>query len=825
MAADVAGIDLVRMRLERPIDWEVFEQMAVEVLAQDDLPSLRKLGGHDDHGADGIQQAFYGNEVRTDCVVQVTSQKTQVEKFAATVKRLREGGVVFTQLVIVFRQPLESSVRREIQDKARALGIAVDPRDGEYLVRHLGKPNAIFARYFGTLRQQVNELLDAADPLAVAPDRVHRAMLASLGAYVANPHARLARRTLFEKAALAALVAAGDQGLTQPTLREKLEALFPGETIDTHRVATAVTELKAQGVVDLVGGHVRPSQDTLTSVREVLAQSQAGFHALVRHVIDRVAEKLNLDDATRGYLERNIGKALLHLLRCQGPLTEEGALSGDYDRQGILECLSRSVNEEVARRAALALHEYAVNPRNAKSLAPLVRSYAALAIRNIDPVGRRWQKSALGRSEFALDTDAVLVASVEDLPESTLLRAALAALAGEGVKIIVPESVLVEAIGHIERAPKTMYRFQGRLHRMAPDSVDETVWHAVVRGYYYAGRDSKQRISWDEYYSRYYDKNNARRYFEYLLRRRLKTHVVEEVAVGDVDLVDAEAIVRDLKGVEENRLKAQFREVDDLESRLMKDVRMAIGMARRKVSGNWDTGSGYLLSEDRAFRKYERHTSWKTRPRVHVFRSALPQLAGMVCGKGIDDAALVRLVFNPVAVTAAHLMKDEIDVLGRAGVDLSHISVDRLEWELRESLQEVVHAASTTGDSDDDELLGLIRVAEAAAAKGFPVEPKVREIIERYDDVVAALEEERQRREDAEDRRQEAEEQRAAADANAKAQMAKIAKAAVGQTKKGRSRVRRALSRLGIDLDEVLGTESAGMEPPEAPVSKGEGDV
>lgn len=812
MAADVAGIDLVRTRLERPIDWEVFEQLVVEVLAQDDLPNLRKLGGRDDHGADGVQDVFYGNQVRTECVVQVTSQKAQVEKFAATVKRLREAGVSFTQLVIVFRQPLESSVRREIQDKALALGIAVDPRDGEYLVRHLGKPNGIFARYFGTLRQQVNELLDAADPLAVAPDRVHRAMLASLGAYVAHPQARLARRTLFEKAALAAAVAAGDQGLTRPALRKELEAIFPGETIDTQRVGAAVDELKTQGVVDLVGEHVRPSQEALASVREVLAQSQAGFHALVRHVIDRVAEKAKLDDATRGYLERNIGKALLHLLRCQGPLTEEGTLGGEYDHHGILEYLSASVSEDVARRAALALHEYAVNPKNATSLAPLVRSYAALAIRNIDPVGRRWQKSALGRSELALDTDAVLVAAVEDLPESALLRAALAAFADEGVKIIVPEGVLVEAIGHIERAPKTMHRFQGRLHRMSPDAVDESVWHAVVRGYYYAGRDEKQRTGWDEYYSRYYDKKNARRYFEYLLRRRLKKHVVEDVVVSDSDLVDAEAIVRDLKGVEEGRLKAQFRELEDLESRLLKDVRMAIGMARRRVSGSWDSGSGYLVSEDRAFRKYERHASWRGRARVHVFRSALPQLAGMVCGKGIDDAALVRLVFNPVAVTAANLMKDEIDVLGRAGVDLSHVSADRLEWELRESLQDVVHAAASTGDSDDDEILGLIRVAEAAAAKGFPVEPKVREMIDRYDDVVAALEQERQRREEAEERQQEAEGERAASDAKAREQIAKIAKAAVGQTKRGKSRVRRALSRIGLNLDEVLGAEPAATE-------------
>ena len=67
--------DLVRSTLARPMDWSQFERLVCEILQQDDLPSLQKIGGQADEGIDGIDEVLYGDQIRVRAVVQITSQR------------------------------------------------------------------------------------------------------------------------------------------------------------------------------------------------------------------------------------------------------------------------------------------------------------------------------------------------------------------------------------------------------------------------------------------------------------------------------------------------------------------------------------------------------------------------------------------------------------------------------------------------------------------------------------------------------------------------------------------------------------------------------
>jgi hypothetical protein len=323
------------------------------------------------------------------------------------------------------------------------------------------------------------------------------------------------------------------------------------------------------------------------------------------------------------------------------------------------------------------------------------------------------------------------------------------------------------------------------------------VWNLVVRGYYYSA-PSGDRGAWDDYLAKYQDIKQPRKYLEFLLRKRM-TYEIKELPLDREDFVDVEAIVRDHVGIEDSRLKASFREPEEREERLVKDVRLAVGLAKLHPRGHWEAGSGYLVSEDTAFRKFERNAAWGTRPKVHVLRRAMPQLVAMICGKGLADNVLVRLLFDPVAAAAAELMRDEIDLLASAGVDLSQKSVDRLEWELRDQLQDVVHANAdeSTGDPEEDEILQVIRIAELAQAKGYPLDGAVKRVVDHHEELIRVLAEERTLREAAENARD-------ATEAAKKEQLVKVAQAAIGQTKKGRSRVRRALEHFGLNLDDLL---------------------
>ena len=94
--------DLVRNTLMRPMDWGQVEKLVVEILAQDDFPDLRALGGIGDEGADATEEKFYEDGVRTTAVVQISSEKTQLAKFHRTVNRLNEAKKKFDQLIIVY---------------------------------------------------------------------------------------------------------------------------------------------------------------------------------------------------------------------------------------------------------------------------------------------------------------------------------------------------------------------------------------------------------------------------------------------------------------------------------------------------------------------------------------------------------------------------------------------------------------------------------------------------------------------------------------------------------------------------------------------------
>jgi predicted nucleic acid-binding protein len=419
-------------------------------------------------------------------------------------------------------------------------------------------------------------------------------------------------------------------------------------------------------------------------------------------------------------------------------------------------------------------------------------------IHNKDPVGRAWQQNALRRSRVALDTDVVLSVLIEDLPESAAVLRCLKALQGEGVEIIVPEAVIAEVVGHIERAPKTQRRFGARLKRLSPDMIDGHVWHAVVRGYYYAERKSTTRLTWDQYYGNYQKANRQMEYVRHMLSKRVQHRVGDPGPVELADHGDIEAITATLlERKEKRRRKAEFREPAEKQNRLREDVRFAVA-ASRAADPSVPESHGYLVSIDGVFKQIEAHPVWGGRAKVHVFTKFLPSLCEFVCGTtGVGDDVTVRMFFDPVVGAAAQLLGDDIDRLTASGIDFSHHTLDSIEWELRDEFQKVVHAGRREDASEDERTIESIRIAEAARAKGFAVEPAMQRVIDKFDDLQAQLTEEQGRREDAEERA-------SSAEAHAANTVQKIASAAAGQTKRGRSRVRRALANMGLDLDDLL---------------------
>lgn len=795
--AEFVSRDLVVTAVAAPIDWLRLEELVCAVLTSDDFPALRKIGSIGDQGVDAIEECFYDGDRRIDTIVQVTSERAQRTKAKNTIAKLKKNGLSCKVLLFVTRHPVSSDIRRSMIDAAAEEGVTLEIRDSEYLIGQLSKPNStIFSRFFGTAQQQLDALLAAPDPLQIAAnDPLRHALLASLGAYVLSPHARLARNTLFDKTVLAALAS-----LKGPTTREGLLAavgtLVPEEMVDIGRLDATISRLCADGSCRVSNDKFECSQQTISQFAAVTQGAKRGYEALLDYIITSCKKYRPLNDAQLGYIERNVRRAVLHLLRAAGPIDGVGDLtdaSNIADSSLIKSTICRDLPADVGPAAVIAFAAFTSDKKNAPLLAPLVRSYAAMAIRNLDPIGRRWQQTVLERSCVALDTDAVLNLMIAELPEHGALLKALKALQAHGVEILLPTHVFEEAVGHISRAGRTFRRFSDCLLRMPEQVVDARVWHAIVRGYFYASKSGFAGTP-ETFLRKYYDSDRQLAYSEHVLARRLDLKKVDlAVPSSTTDPLCFKIGNEVISRRETSRLKAQFRDADEMESRVWNDVRMALNLAER-VNATIDAQSrGYLATEDRAYAFIERSPGWGERPSIRISTRALPQLANFICGSDISDDDVVRLLFDPISVAAAEQMAPDISVLTSIGVDLKDEPLDRLEWNLKHDLRKQIDTLTTTfteeaanpdHEGTPNSAIAAFNTAKAAMEAGYRLVAPVEKLVSVFEDAVASAESERQKNRLLEE------------------QLKALAEAALESTsKKGRRKVNQALRELGIELE------------------------
>jgi hypothetical protein len=727
----VASLDLIEAALNSPLDWMVFEKMVCEVLANDDMPRLRKCPSYKDGGIDAFELAIYQDESILERIVQITSQRSQSSKVSNTLDRLAESGIIAKSIIFVFKHPVASSTRIDIQKQCHKVGILPDIRDQSYLVRQIAQPGCtIFARYFDNLKEQTRTLLETPDPLHVTGDKTLRAVLASLAAYVMNPHARLARTTLFEKTVLATVVSLGSA--TIEDIIEAVKPLVPEENVTKERVLSALTTLQRENECSFRNSRYEPTDNACASVSSILSQIQQAYDGLRDHVISACQNATKCDQATLGYIERNIRFALLLVLRGIGPLAEDRPFILDSDTTlDIRKCLNNDLPDSVAKNALLAFCGFVEDPTNAPLLALFARSYSSLSIRNLDPVGRSWQQMVLSRSIMALDSDAVLGLLIEELPHHNILHTSIKALIKSGITICISPQVIEEVVGHVERAPKTYRRFQGLLLRLSPGSVEANVWNTVAQGFYYASK-AGNLVGWDNYWKKYYDPSQPDNYIRFHLQQSIEYKECEMYDIPDIWQHNMEDLISFLNSRKEGfRRKAQFRDEEQMYHRVEYDVRMALYLTSFDQTGN-TKARGYLATEDTAFRQLERHSAWPTKQKIVVQTHAIPQLASFVCGYIVDDRDMVYLMFNPVVAAAAQLLEEKIRTLAAVGVDMRDESIQRIDWRLRGSLLDAINNFATK-EAIEDKLHSAADVVNFAQVAGFKTDSTISELAIAFD--------------------------------------------------------------------------------------------
>lgn len=760
--AQTSGVysgDVIEQALAAPIDWSKLEAIAYDALVADDFPTLRKIGGVGDDGMDAVEEVFYDTERKVTTVVQVTSAQAQKAKVRDTIKKLKNNGIEAKRLVLLTRHPVSAAKRAEMIDEADAQGVTLEIRDQSYLVTQLSKNNTIFARHFSDARAQFNALLEGRDPLHAASDKLQHALLATLGAYVLHNRSRLARGTLFDKTVVAALAASNAGKGTREGLLANVRSLLPSEDVNRQQLDAAIDRLVKAGECLVTNDGVACSDTTLVRCLAAAKRADSGFTKLHDHILSECRRVTQITDATQGYIERNLRRAIVHLLRASGPLKSDDEQGLKFDPSAadeIRTVLCQDLPPQTARAAIVAFSAFVTNPKLGPALAPLVNSYAALALRNLDPIGRRWQHMVLSRSVIAIDTDVLLYLIVEELPEHSAILSALKNLQADGVEIVVPEHVFTEAVGHLGRAPRTYNRFADRLLRFPPEMIDARVWHAVVRGFYYARRGGYTG-TFENFYAKYHHPQNPIEFTEHLITKRLK---LIKKGMDEAPERDQEALFSIgetvLRFREQSRRKATFRDPAEMAQRVREDVAMALTLAAKSDETVGASAKGYVASSDRAFRTIEGHELWRPRKHVHIWSSALPQLSFFACGNTLAPNDSVDFLFNPVTIAAADLMAPEINILATIGVDLKDVPLDRLDWDLRQDIGNHLDTlksavAEATVDSDRASAIATLQVAKAASQAGYVVAAQVDTLVQEFDSAKEELAVERHKRQQVEE--------------------------------------------------------------------------
>jgi hypothetical protein len=751
--------DVIEHVLAAPMDWGKLEALVYDVLLADDFPTLRRIGGVGDAGMDAVEETFYDAERKVTTVVQVTSAQAQRAKVKDTLKKLKKNGITPKTLIFVTRHPVTAEKRVEMNKAADEESVTLEVRDQTYLVSQLGKNSKVFARHFADIGTQLSALLDTPDPLHTASSRLQHSLLATLGAFVLNEHSRIARGTLFEKSVVAALAAAPNGKATRSAILADVRALLPEEGVSEDQVKSAIERLIKNGDCTANAEDVICSDAVKAQCLAAAQRANDGHKQLVKHILAACKKAGPLSDAAQGYLERNIRRSIVHLLRASGPLKSIDDLGLKFDEgatEEVHHVLGQDLAPEIARAAIVSFSGFVTNPTHANTLAPLAKSYAALAIRNVDPIGRRWQEMALSRSMVALDTDALLFLIIEELPEHNGIITALRALKAKGVELIVPEHVFHEAVGHIERAPRTFKRFEGILLRLPPELVNARVWHAVVRGYYFAHRAGFTG-SFATFYNKYFQPEDPESLVEHILSRRIpmKRLPMDEVPEKDEDALNDIGLTI-LQYRESFRKKALFRDRADMAQRVREDVAMALILAARADEQIGANAKGYIASSDFAFRAIERDDRWRPRKKVHLWTSGLPQLSFFAFGSTLPPNDAVDFLFSPITIAAADLMGEQITMLTTIGVDLKDVPLERLDWDLQQKIGKELDALQNAAveaksDTDAATIKAATAVARVASDAGYALTPQMAAVINDFEETQDELESERQRRQQLED--------------------------------------------------------------------------
>ena len=745
------SVDVIELALDRMTDFIAFERLATDVMYLEGWYDIKPLGGTADMGQDAVSERFYDQADLQRTVFQYTLQHYLPGKVTATIEKLRANHITFFELIVVTRHSISAETQIKMQRAARSEhGVSLNIFDRKTLLSRLANlENGIVHRHFSNIKAQVDDIVRSATRAALPQRKLERALLQVSLALTFRSGVLHVRKSLFDHFVLAVLLNEEGPSVQLDVLaRHCAEALPADASLPTAQVHAAVARLVQSGLLLRTDQSVRASDRAVVEVATStlrLSEATDSFAADILTTLYEARGQRRVTDADARRIVRNIRAALLEIARSRAA-TVGGTEPSDNAVPAIVR---RQLDSEMGDLLVAALADALRAPTDsqAETIAHWTHAYLGLALMGLDPVLNDFQAARFSAKTFLLDTDIVLEAIVTDATRSTGMLDVLSSLAQRRCRLVVPESVVGECVKHAARSEAT-YRFFGSgLIQLTPAAVEERVWNAFVKGYYYAvvrGRIDKS-VTYREYLANFYEEKVPSQFFRAVITEVLP----DEVEVLPVDfgrprpLDDAEvdrlagALQQDLS---ERSKKAQYRTAEEEKALARTDATLYLSAlymnptdktAHQHILG----GTCYLLTETARYERVAQSVGIPTK--VTVRPGTVAGILSFV-GAAISSTEFVQLFDNPLLDRAVSAVWPDMEKLMRSGVDLRAKNLARLRFDLDHVFHERLTALECAQDAEEQDSKAevssderFMELIESAARRGYSFIPEIAAIRDR----------------------------------------------------------------------------------------------
>ena len=746
-------MDIIELALLHYTDFTKFEDLANEMMALEGFTNIRKIGGISDDGIDAEQACHYQTETKTT-VFQYSLQENVASKVTATIKKLNDNKVEFSELYIVTNRRVgnKQDIRKKVRTNHQVSLQIIDLSD---IKTYLGSRDDIFNRYFPNIDAQLESLRHRKDIFSDEnADVLEKSMLKCSLIFTFSESGKeknVSKHLLFKS--ILAILASEDEGKDIPGIIDTFLLKF-NKIISPKEIRDALQYLEGENWLtkDKPTGKYRATNKVTRRLSESIADIEDKTELLIKGLIDEVSklckpQKVTEEKANQiTYNTKRVFNLYFKLYGAECCGVFEGVNAEEVLQSDILKEARRDLNDDLANWVVYCLGQLFSRPNaeQRQTLSLWAKAFMGAQLMKLDPMLGEFQMEKLRGKMFVLDTDFVLYSITDACKQCKPYKTIIDVLVKAGCNVVIPDEVVREVANHAASAEGNYRYFKSTFNTIDEEIVEEEMNNIFVKDYYIKLMNrglADDRFS--SYMENYYDENESELFMVDVINTKLKGITIggdftsHNIVDDNLKFQFVEQINEELKKTP----KAKHRSDEDNYELSRVDANLYLSVLEKNKDIEPDKhgmllrGNCYLLTNSTI--------SARCAKNLNIYRNIVsnpPLIYSLIEEIGIYQSKRKNDIFdlfaNPFLATLVDESWSELKPFADKGVYMKGRELPRL----RKDLEGVIHnrisnVEKICDDSiviHDDEMQEFVVFAQEIKRRGYSLVPSVEKQVEAF---------------------------------------------------------------------------------------------